>query len=110
VPVWMTTAPRWFRVGLGLFLVLAAVHLFAGEALALYAVWAETETDATAYFVPGALVIGGIVVLLPLIDQGLRLALETHERQWAERPMREVFAAAGGALVVYTIVGLVVAV
>jgi hypothetical protein len=57
-------ADREVRQGAALLMIFLPVDLFVGEWLALAAV-GGTEADVACYFVTGALILAGIIVILP---------------------------------------------
>jgi hypothetical protein len=100
----------WFPRAVGVFIGLLMMVLFAGEALALLAVNGH-EVSVAGYYVTGALVLAGILVMLP----PLRLAtlalmseeawLNAAETQWGRATLTALMV----STTAFVVIGLMIA-
>jgi hypothetical protein len=109
VPVKMTAPPRWFLPSYVVVLLLIPISLFAAEAAALHALSLDRPGTASCYWTTGGLVLGGILVLLPFVLQGLQRALVRDEIRLGQA-MQPLFLLFAVALAFYCAVGLVLVV
>ncbi len=107
VPAKMSVLPKWLRFTLGPFIILVPLHFFAGEVFALWSVAVGHPLKAANYFVTGTLLIGGIVLILPLIVRGSILTLNAQEFNFGMVIGRILFAILGSLIMIYTALGIV---